>query len=135
MSHLRGKASEWAYSALLADAKAFPSWAILMAKIRAMYQPPNNKVLFQARFFGARQAKRSLQECAQEMRSLSASITVGPIPEHLKVPTFMNGLRHGASRQALFRKGAVDAVDNKRGNTDCLSCGPILQQCLGDCLV
>ena len=38
------------------------------------------------------------------MRSLSASITVGPIPEHIKVPTFMNGLRHGPSRQALFRK-------------------------------
>ena len=104
MSHLRGKASEWAYSALMADRKAFPSWAIFKDKIRAMYQPPNNEVLLQARFFGARQAKRSLQEYVQEMRSLSASITVGPIPEHIKVPTFMNGLRHGPSRQALFRK-------------------------------
>ena len=104
MSHLRGKASEWAYSALLANAKAFPSWAIFKTKIRAMYQPPNNEVLLQARFFGARQAKRSLQDYAQEMRSLSASITLGPIPEHIKVPTFMNGLRHGPSRQALFRK-------------------------------
>ena len=83
MSHLRGKASEWAYSALMADRKAFPSWAIFKDKIRAMYQPPNNEVLLQARFFGARQAKRSLQEYVQEMRSLSASITVGPIPEHI----------------------------------------------------
>lgn len=28
MSHLRGKASEWAYSALMADSKAFESLAI-----------------------------------------------------------------------------------------------------------
>ena len=104
MSNLRGKASEWAYSALMANAEAFPSWAIFKTKIRNMYQPPNNEVLLQARFFGARQAKRSLQEHVQEMRLLSASITVGPIPEHIKVPTFMNGLRHGPSRQALFRE-------------------------------
>uniref|UniRef100_A0AAV1V600 Uncharacterized protein n=1 Tax=Peronospora matthiolae TaxID=2874970 RepID=A0AAV1V600_9STRA len=38
------------------------------------------------------------------MRSLSASITMGPIPDHIKVPMFMNGLRHGPSRQALFKK-------------------------------
>ena len=44
-----------------------------------MYQPLNNEVLLQVRFFGARHAKRSLQEYEQEMRSLSASITVGQI--------------------------------------------------------
>ena len=61
-SHLRGKASEWVYLALMADAKAFLSWVFFKTKIRAMYPPPNNEVLLQARFFGARQAKRSLQE-------------------------------------------------------------------------
>ena len=76
MSHLRGKASEWAYSALMVDGKAFGSWAIFKTKIRSMYQPPNNGVLLPARFFGARQAKSSLQEYMQEMRSLSDSITV-----------------------------------------------------------
>ena len=35
---------------------------------------------------------------------LSASISVGPIPKQIKVPTFLNGLRHGPARQALFRK-------------------------------
>ena len=29
---------------------------------------------------------------------------MGPIPEHIKVPIFLNGLRHGPSRQALFKK-------------------------------
>ena len=64
MYTLRNKASEWAYSALMANAKAFPSRATFKAKIRAMYHPSNNEVLLQARFFEARQAKRSLQENA-----------------------------------------------------------------------
>ena len=80
-----------------------------------MYQPPNHEVLPQARFFGARQAKRSLQEYAQEMRSLSASITLEPIPEHIKVPTFMNGLRHGPSRRPFYK----GAKDDGRGNSYC----------------
>ena len=56
-----------------------------------MYQLPNNEVLLQVRFF----ATRHLQEYVQEMRSLSVFITVGLNPEHIKVPTFMNGLHHG----------------------------------------
>ena len=35
---------------------------------------------------------------------MSASISVGPIPEHIKVPTFMNGLRHRLARTSLSRK-------------------------------
>ncbi|CAI5714887.1 unnamed protein product [Peronospora farinosa] len=108
MSNLRGKASEWAYSALMANADAFPSWAIFKAKISAMYQPPNNEVLLMARFFGARQAKRSLQEFVQEMRSLSAFINGEPIPERIKVATFMNGLRHWPIASGPFQKGASD---------------------------
>ena len=64
-----------------ANAKESRSWAIFKTKIRSIYQPPNNEVLLQARFFGARQATRSMQECVQEMRLLSVSITVGPISE------------------------------------------------------
>ncbi|CAI5719719.1 unnamed protein product [Peronospora effusa] len=102
MSSLHDKASYWAYSALMANADAFPSRAIFKTKIRAMYQPPNNEVLLQTRFFGPRQAKQSLQEYVQPMRSLSASINVGPIPKHIKVPTFKNELLHGPSLQALI---------------------------------
>jgi hypothetical protein len=104
LSNMRGKASEWAYSSLLADADAFPTWAIFQEKIRAMYQPPNNEVLLQGRFFNARQGKRTLHQYVQEMRTLCASITTRPLAESVKVPAFMNGLRQGPARQALFRK-------------------------------
>lgn len=104
LSNLRGKASEWAYSSLLADDQVFDTWEAFKKKILAMYQPPNNEVLLQAKFFGARQGKRPLHQYVQEMRTLSASITVRPLAESVKVPAFMNGLRHGPARQALFRQ-------------------------------
>lgn len=47
ISNLRGRASEWAYSALLGDADAFETWDIFRTKMMAMYQPPNNEVLLQ----------------------------------------------------------------------------------------
>ena len=37
MSHLPSKATERACSALMADAKAFLTWAMFKSKIRAMY--------------------------------------------------------------------------------------------------
>lgn len=104
MSNLRGKAAEWAYSTLLTNVNAFDTWTEFNAKIRAMYQPPNKEVLLQGRFFSCRQGKRTLQQYVQEMRTLSASITEQPLSEAVKVPAFMNGLRQGPARQALFRK-------------------------------
>ena len=77
---------------------------IFKKKIHALYQPPNNGVLLQARYFCSRQAQRSLQDYVQEMRSLSAYISVGLIPEHIKVLTFLNGLRHSPARHDRFRK-------------------------------
>ena len=103
MPNLRGKASDWAYSALMANKNRPRHGRSLKQKFAPCISRQTIKFYFR-RVFGARQAKRSLQEYAQGMRSLSASITSVPIPGHTKVPTFMNGLRHGPSRQALFRK-------------------------------
>ena len=103
LSNLRGKASEWAYSTLMADNDSFPTWAIFQEKIRTMYSPPNNIVLLQGKFFATRQGSRSLLTYVQEMRTLCAAMSDDPIPESIKVPAFLNGLKHGPPRQALFR--------------------------------
>ncbi|KAF1321580.1 Membrane protein, partial [Globisporangium splendens] len=92
ISNLRGRASEWAFSTLLADECAFDTWDIFCARITAMYQPPNNEVLLQGRFFSLKQGKLSLERYIQEMRSLCAAITTSPLPESVKVPAFLNGL-------------------------------------------
>ncbi|POM70248.1 Gag protein [Phytophthora palmivora] len=39
------------------------------------------------------------------MRVLSASLVVNPLPEHIKVTVFMDGLKVGPSRTQLFRCG------------------------------
>ena len=104
ISNLRGRASEWAYSALLGDADAFSTWDIFRARIRAMYQPPNNEVLLQGRFFATKQGKLSLESYIQELRSISAAITLDPLTESVKVPAFVNGLNAGPARQVLYRQ-------------------------------
>ncbi|KAF1333990.1 reverse transcriptase, partial [Globisporangium splendens] len=104
ISNLRGRASEWAFSTLLADECAFDTWDIFRAEITAMYQPPNNEVLLQGRFFTLRQGKLSLERYIQEMRSLCAAITTSPLPESVKVPAFLNGLNSGPARQELYRR-------------------------------
>ncbi|KAF1325825.1 Pol protein, partial [Globisporangium splendens] len=104
ISNLRGRASEWAFSTLLADECAFDTWDIFRAKITATYQPPNNEVLLQGRFFSLRQGKLSLERYIQEMRSLCAAITTSPLPESVKVPAFLNGLNSGPARQELYQR-------------------------------
>ncbi|KAF1326783.1 Pol protein, partial [Globisporangium splendens] len=104
ISNLRGRASEWAFSTLLTDECAFDTWDIFRARITAMYQPPNNEVLLQGRFFSLKQGKLSLERYIQEIRSLCAAITTSPLPESVKVPAFLNGLNSGPARQELYRR-------------------------------
>ncbi|POM59086.1 Gag protein [Phytophthora palmivora] len=47
--------------------------------------------------------KRELHEYIQEMRVLAASLVGNPLPEHIKVTVFMDGLKVGPSRTQLFR--------------------------------
>ncbi|KAF1314429.1 Pol protein, partial [Globisporangium splendens] len=104
ISNLRGRASEWAFSTLLADECAFDTWDIFRARTTAMYQPPNNEVLLQGRFFSLKQGKLSLERYIQEMRSLCAAITISPLPESVKMSAFLNGLNSGPARQELYRR-------------------------------
>ncbi|KAF1331522.1 Pol protein, partial [Globisporangium splendens] len=111
ISNLRGRASEWAFSTLLADECAFDTWDIFRARITAMYQPPNNEVLLQGRFFSLKQGKLSLERYIQEMRSLCAAITTSPLSESVKVPAFLNGLNSGPAHQELYRRLPVTMED------------------------
>ena len=53
----------------------------LLNKNRAMYQPTKKEVLLQARFLTSQQAQQSIRDYVQEVRSLSASNSVIPIPK------------------------------------------------------
>ncbi|POM69239.1 Gag protein [Phytophthora palmivora] len=69
--------------------------------LRAAFLPANYE--YRQRFLACKQGKRELHECIQEMRVLAASLVGNPLPEHIKVTVFMDGLKVGPSRTQLFR--------------------------------
>ncbi|POM77114.1 Gag protein, partial [Phytophthora palmivora] len=71
--------------------------------LRAAFLPPNYEYLQRSRFLDCKQGKRELHEYIQEMQVLAASLVGNPLPEHIKVTVFLDGLKVGPSRTQLFR--------------------------------
>ncbi|POM75939.1 LOW QUALITY PROTEIN: Gag protein, partial [Phytophthora palmivora] len=71
--------------------------------LRAAFLPANYEYRLRSRFLACKQGKRELHEYIQEMRVLAASLVGNPLPEHIKVTVFMDGLKVGPSRTQLFR--------------------------------
>ncbi|POM75890.1 Gag protein [Phytophthora palmivora] len=69
----------------------------------AAFLPANYEYRQRSRFLACKQGKRELHEYIQEMRVLAASLVGNPLPEHIKVTVFMDGLKVGPSRTQLFR--------------------------------
>ncbi|POM75431.1 Gag protein [Phytophthora palmivora] len=69
----------------------------------AAFLPANYEYRQRSRFLAYKQGKRELHEYVQEMRVLAASLVGNPLPEHIKVTVFMDGLNVGPSRTQLFR--------------------------------
>ncbi|POM65193.1 Gag protein [Phytophthora palmivora] len=72
-------------------------------QLRAAFLPVNYKYHQRSRFLAWKQVKRELHEYIQEMRVLAASLVGNPLPEHIKVTVFMDGLMVGPFRTQLFR--------------------------------
>ncbi|POM60500.1 Gag protein [Phytophthora palmivora] len=77
LSNLGGRAKTWAYTREATTPGCFTTWAQLW--------------------------KRELHEYIQEMRVLAASLVGNPLPEHIKLTVFMDGLKADPSRTQLFR--------------------------------
>ncbi|POM65839.1 Gag protein [Phytophthora palmivora] len=75
----------------------------LGSALRVAFLPANYEYRQRSRFLVCKQGKRELQEYIQEMRVLAASLVGNPLPEHIKVTVFMDGLKVGPSRTQLFR--------------------------------
>ncbi|POM78445.1 Reverse transcriptase [Phytophthora palmivora] len=81
----------------------FTTWAQLCQQLRAAFLPANYEYRQRSRFLACKQGKRELHEYIQEMRVLTASLVVNPLPENIKVTVFMDGPKVGPSRTQLFR--------------------------------
>ncbi|POM64954.1 LOW QUALITY PROTEIN: Gag protein, partial [Phytophthora palmivora] len=62
--------------------------------------PPNYEYRQRSYFLSCKQGKH---EYIQEMRALAANLVGNPLPEHIKVTVFMDGLKVGPSHTQLFR--------------------------------
>ncbi|POM80180.1 LOW QUALITY PROTEIN: Gag protein, partial [Phytophthora palmivora] len=65
----------------------------LGSALRAAFLPANYEYRQRSRFLASKQGKRALHEYIQEMRVLSTSLVGNPLPEHIKVTVFMDGLK------------------------------------------
>ncbi|POM64994.1 Gag protein [Phytophthora palmivora] len=97
LSNLGGRAKTWEYSREATTPGCCTTW------LRAAFIPANYEYLQRSRFLACKQGKRELHEYTQEMRVLAASLVGNPLPEHIKVTVFMDGLKVGPSRTQLFR--------------------------------
>ncbi|POM66727.1 Gag protein [Phytophthora palmivora] len=103
LSNLGGRVKTWAYTREATTPGCFTTWAQLCQQLRAAFLPANYEYRQRSRFLACKQGKRELHEYIQEMRVLAASLVGNPLPEHIKVTVFMDGLKVGPSRTQLFR--------------------------------
>ncbi|POM57658.1 Gag protein [Phytophthora palmivora] len=103
LSNLGGRAKTWAYTREATTPGCFTTWAQLCQQLRAAFLPANYECRQCSRFLACKQRKRELHEYIQEMRVLAASLVGNPLPEHIKVTVFMDGLKVGPSHTQLFR--------------------------------
>ncbi|RHY99963.1 hypothetical protein DYB28_008777 [Aphanomyces astaci] len=62
MSHLKGRAEDWAFSKRLTDHHCFPSFAVFETELKAMFLPPNSDFRYRSQHLACKQGKRSLEE-------------------------------------------------------------------------
>ncbi|KAE9301015.1 hypothetical protein PF008_g22867 [Phytophthora fragariae] len=103
LSNLSGRAKSWAYTREATTPGCFASWSQLCEQLRAAFLPANYEYRQRSRSLACKQGRRELHEYIQEMRVLTASLVGNPLPEHIKVTVFMDGLRVGPARTQLFR--------------------------------
>jgi hypothetical protein len=103
VSHLGGRARNWALTRDSTVIGAFPSWEQLKHELRLTFLPPNVAYQTRSRFLASRQGKRDLVDYVQELRTLVAGMVADPLPETVLITVFMEGLKVGPARTQLFR--------------------------------
>jgi len=103
MSHLSGRAREWAFTKRLHDFDCFPSWETFEKDLKKMFLPPHCDFRIRSKLFACKQRNRKLNDYVQEIRNLVSSLTDDTVTEASRVTIFMQGLREGPARTQLFR--------------------------------
>ncbi|RHY81183.1 hypothetical protein DYB31_014112 [Aphanomyces astaci] len=104
MSHLTGRADNWAWGLTCEDGFAFANFDDFIEQLKAVFLPANSDFRYRTEYLSARQGKRSIRKYVHDLRFLASCVTQkSSLFEETKVTIFMNGLNDSAARTQLFR--------------------------------
>ncbi|POM62829.1 Gag protein [Phytophthora palmivora] len=103
LSNLGGRTKAWAYTCEVTSPGCFTNWAQLCQQLRAAFLPANYEYRQRSRSLACKQGKHELHKYIQEMQVLTTALEGNPLPEHIKMAVFMDGLKVVPSRTQLFR--------------------------------
>jgi Retrotransposon gag protein/Zinc knuckle len=103
MSHLAGRAKNWAYGRRMRDSTCFPSYLEFRTELKESFEPPKCEFRLKAQLLGIQQDNKNLYDYVQEIRYLVSGIVDHPVDEDTLVSIFLKGLRPGPVRTHLFR--------------------------------
>jgi hypothetical protein len=104
ISNMKGRAKTWALTCETSQPGFFQSWASLVAAMKAVFQPPNVAHRQRAAFLASSQGDRELYAYVQELRQLRASMAANTIAEDVMMTVFMDNMRAGPAKAAVFRE-------------------------------
>jgi hypothetical protein len=76
----------------------------MVAAMKAVFQPPNVAHRQRAAFLASAQGERDLYIYVQELRQLRASMAANAIAEDVMVTVFMDNMKAGPAKAAVFRE-------------------------------
>ena len=104
ISNMAGRAKTWALTCETSQPGCFQSWATMVAAMKTVFQPPNVAHRQRAAFLASAQGERDLYIYVQELRQLRASMAANAIAEDVMVTVFMDNMKAGPAKAAVFRE-------------------------------
>jgi hypothetical protein len=111
ISHMTGRAKEWALTCETTQPGFFGDWRSLTESMKAMFLPPNVAYRQRVAFLACKQGDRDLYAYVQELRQLRASMVANSISEDVMLAVFMEGMKFGPAKTALFREAPSTLED------------------------
>jgi hypothetical protein len=100
---MKGRAKIWALTLETTHPGCFTDWKIMTNAMRDVFLPPNVAHRQRAAFLACAQGERDLYAYVQELRQLIASMAANSIPEEVKLTAFIENMKGGPVKAAIFR--------------------------------
>jgi hypothetical protein len=107
ISNMKGRAKTWALTLETTHPGCFVDWTTMTSAMKDVFLPPNVAHRQRAAFLACAQGDRELYVYVQELRQLVASMAANSIAEDVKLTTFIENMKGGPVKAAVFRGGCT----------------------------